>query len=443
VAHALDAFAAERERAARTWDRAGANDVARTSEDAWSRFLSMGFPTTREEEWRFTSVEPIAEGAFTLGAPPTAVSRDLDVDPLRVPGAAAELVFVNGWYVASLSKRGTLPGGAQVESLASALTDRAGRVRTHLARVAPFDRKPFVALNVALFADGAWIELPAGAVMTQPIHLLFLSTGQADGRPMMAHPHVVMNFGQNGQACVVETFAGLAGARYFTNVVTEIVLGENVILEHYRLQFEGPDAYHVGTVHVQAHRGAAYASHSVSLGGALVRNDLTAVLNGEGVECTLNGLYASDGDRLVDNHTTIDHARPHCGSREIYKGILAGRARGVFNGKIIVRPDAQKTDAKQTNRALLLSEDARINTKPQLEILANDVKCTHGAAVGQLDEEALFYLRSRGLSRDAARRLLIEAFAIDVLNRMPLDPVRAAVEARLQRQLAIALPSAA
>ena len=225
--------------------------------------------------------------------------------------------------------------------------------------------------------------------------------------------------------------------------MTEVVLAENATLDHYKLQYESARAYHVGSLHVRAQRSARVAAHSVSAGGALVRNDVVAVLDGEGVDCTLNGLYLADGQRLVDNHTTIDHARPHCGSREIYKGILADRAHGIFNGKIIVRPDAQKTDAKQTNRALLLSEDARINTKPQLEIFANDVKCTHGAAVGQLDDEALFYLRSRGLSEAAARHLLIRAFAADVLQRLPLDAVRTRVEDWLQRRLARMMPVAA
>ena len=225
--------------------------------------------------------------------------------------------------------------------------------------------------------------------------------------------------------------------------MTEVVLAENATLDHYKLQYESARAYHVGSLHVRAQRSARFAAHSVSAGGALVRNDVVAVLDGEGVDCTLNGLYLADGQRLVDNHTTIDHARPHCGSRETYKGILADRAHGVFNGKIIVRPDAQKTDAKQTNRALLLSEDARINTKPQLEIFANDVKCTHGAAVGQLDDEARFYLRARGLSEAAARHLLIRAFAADVLQRLPLDAVRTRVEDWLQRQLARMMPVAA
>jgi Fe-S cluster assembly protein SufD len=254
---------------------------------------------------------------------------------------------------------------------------------------------------------------------------------------------VLVILGANSQASIVETYAGPAGTKYFTNTVSDIVVGDNAVLSHVKLQYEGDDAFHISATHVDVKRSGTYVSNAISLGGGLVRNDIAAVLSGEGVDCTLNGLYYADAERLVDNHTAIDHAQPHCDSREIYKGILADRARGVFNGKIIVRPDAQKTDAKQTNRALLLSEDARINTKPQLEIFANDVKCTHGAAVGQLDDEALFYLRSRGLSHAAARRLLIRAFAADVLNRMPIDAVRSSVEARLQQQLARALPPAA
>jgi Fe-S cluster assembly protein SufD len=258
----------------------------------------------------------------------------------------------------------------------------------------------------------------------------------------MSHPRVLAVLGENSQASIVETYAGPEGARYFTNPVTEIVLGQNAVLDHYKLQRESLEAYHVGAVHVRAARSANCTSHSVSVGGALVRNDVMAVLDGEGGECTLNGLYLADRQRLVDNHTTIDHATAHCGSREIYKGILADRARGVFNGKIIVRPDAQKTDAKQTNRALLLSEDAQINSKPELEIFANDVKCTHGAAIGQLDEDAVFYLRSRGLGRAEARHMLIHAFLGDVLQRMPLAPVREGIERVVGAQLAHALTAA-
>jgi len=288
-------------------------------------------------------------------------------------------------------------------------------------------------LNTALFADGAFLYVPPGDVVETPIHVMFVSTDE--GRPTMAHPRVLAVIGENAKASVIESYVGPGDARYFTNAVTEIVVGENGSLDHYKIQRESLHAYHVATMQVLQKRNARFQSHSVSFGGSIVRNDIVAVLDGEGVDCTLNGLYLGDGRRVVDNHTTIDHAKPHCGSREIYKGILADHARAVFNGKIIVRPDAQKTDAKQTNKALLLSEDATINTKPQLEIFANDVKCTHGAAVGQMDDEAIFYLRARGLGLNEARNLLVHAFAGDVLNRMPLEALRTRVEGVLLQLL--------
>jgi Fe-S cluster assembly protein SufD len=416
--------------------------VAERRDAAISRFLELGFPTTRHEEWRFTSVAPIADGSFALAEAPAGDACPVDLAPFRFRGVcAAELVFLDGYYVPSLSTRAALLGGARAGSLAAAIAGHAADVQSHLARVAVLDRAPFVALNTALFADGAFVQVPAHTVLEHPVHVLFVSTGS---RPhVMSHPRVLAVLGENSQASIVETYAGPDGASYFTNPVTEIVLGDNAVLDHYKLQRESPDAYHVGSIHVRASRNANCASHSISLGGALVRNDVVAVLAGEGGECTLNGLYLADQQRFVDNHTTIDHAMPHCGSREIYKGILADRARGVFNGKIIVRPDAQKTDAKQTNRALLLSEDAQINSKPELEIFANDVKCTHGAAVGQLDDDAVFYLRSRGLGLAEARRMLIHAFLGDVLQRMPLAPIREGIEGVVGRQLAHALEAAA
>jgi Fe-S cluster assembly protein SufD len=443
MASTLESYVAEWKRAGELRQGAEPAEVARARNAAWQRFLSVGFPTTRNEEWRFTSVAPIAECAFSL-ATRSSNGRSVDAAAFRLPGAfAAELVFLDGYYVPELSRQGALPRGVRVESLASSLKVRGREIEPYLARVAPFERHPFVALNTAFLDDGACIELAAGTILQEPVHLLFLATAGNGGQSFMAHPRVLAVLHANSQASIVETYAGVDGSQYLTNTVTEIVLGENAVLNHCKQQFESTDAYHVGTIHVEAQRSANYTSHSISLGGALVRNDIVAVLNGEGAESTLNGLYVANEQQLVDNHTTIDHARPHCGSREIYKGILAGRARGVFNGKIIVRPDAQKTDAKQTNRALLLSEDASINTKPQLEILANDVKCTHGAAVGQLDDEALFYLRSRGLSGAAARQLLIHAFAADVLDHRALEPVRAGIEDRLHRELAQALSPAA
>ena len=443
MAGAIDQYVAEWERARPRWQRNGGGDLLQTRAAALRHFTTLGFPTTRHEEWRFTSVAPIAERAFAMDhAPAPAVSAS-DVDPLRLPiTPSVELVFVNGRYVAELSRSGALPGQSRAESLSSAL--HAGHdVAPRLASPVWAERHPFVALNMAFLDDGAWIEVPTGTVIEQPIHLVFLArTDSADG-PLMSHPRVLITVGTNSQASVVETYAGADESRYFTNTVTDIEIAENAVLDHYKLQYESAAAFHVGATHVRAQRSATYRSHSISLGGSLVRNDVIAVLGGEGVECTLNGLYTADAQRLVDNHTTIDHAQPHCASREIYKGILAEHARGVFNGKIIVRPDAQKTDAKQTNRALLLSEDAQINTKPQLEIFAKDVKCTHGAAVGQLDDEALFYLRSRGLGDAVARRMLIHAFAADVLNHLPIEPVRVRIEQRLQEQLARVLPAAA
>jgi len=420
--------------------QAGADALARTREEAFARFLTLGFPTTKDEEWRFTSVAPIAGQRFALAAPRAADAALAGLAPFRLDGLfGATLVFVDGRYAPALSAAGDLPRGVRVENLRSA-GDEGGH---HLGRVAPADQHAFVALNTAFLGDGAYIHVPAHTVIEKPIHVLFVSTGAGNGTPLMAHPRVLVVLGDDSQASVVESYAGPEGTRYLTNAVTELVLGPHAVLDHYKLQHESVEAYHVGGTYIHAARSANCSSHSVSLGGALVRNDVVAVLDGEGGECTLNGLYLGDAQRLVDNHTTIDHAKAHCGSREIYKGILADRARGVFNGKIIVRADAQKTDAKQTNRALLLSHDAQINTKPQLEILANDVKCTHGAAVGQLDEEAVFYLRSRGIGRAEARHLLIHAFAGDVLQRMPVAAIREAVEHVLQRQLARALDAAA
>lgn len=429
----LTSYVAEAERlaAGRTADPRWLVDLRR---GALERFGSLGFPDTRDEEWRFTSVAPIAEGRFTLahnGA--SSLTRDRFA-PFDWDGEkATTLVFVNGHYAAAASEHGRLPVGVRVGDFAALLRDAASDAEHHLGRVADGASGAFAALNTAFLADGAFVHVPEGAVVSSPIHLVFLSSGESTAT--MAHPRVLVVMGANSQATIVETYGASSADRYLTNGVTEIVAGANSTLHHYKVQREAASGFHVGAIYVRAANDAEVACHSIALGGALVRNDVNVVLDGEGAACTLNGLYLSDGARLIDNHTTIDHARPHCASREVYKGILAGHARGVFNGKIIVRPDAQKTDAKQTNKALLLSEDAQINTKPQLEIFANDVKCTHGAAVGQLDDEAIFYLRARGLDERQARDMLIRAFAGDVLNQMALAPLRARIDAELMRRL--------
>jgi Fe-S cluster assembly protein SufD len=439
----LDSYVAEAERVGTGRGRTDPEWLTHVRRDSLARFQTLGFPTTHDEEWRFTSVAPIVDGGFALARNGASSFGPEDLVPFEWRGdLAAKLVFVNGRFVAAASDIGRLPTGVRVVSLARVLTGPASDVRrvrlqadlqAHLTHVASADRHTFTALNTAFLVEGAFIHVPDSTIVDAPIHLLFASVG--DERPIMTHPRVLVVMGASSQASIVESYVASGPGRYFTNTVTEMDVGENAAVHHCRVQRESLESFHIGALYVRAARDAHVFCHSISLGGALARNDTNVVLDGEGGACTLNGLYLADGTRLVDNHTTIDHARPHCGSREVYKGILADHARAVFNGKIIVRPDAQKTDAKQTNKALLLSADAQINTKPQLEIFANDVKCTHGAAVGQMDEEAIFYLRARGLSESQARQLLIRAFVGDVLNQVPLEPLRARIDDELARRL--------
>jgi Fe-S cluster assembly protein SufD len=402
---------------------------------AASRFSALGFPTVRDEDWRFTSVAPIANGEFKPASAEAALATEAELSGYLYSDAAVRVVIVNGHFVPALSRTAGLPAGVRVGSLAAAITDHTDVVQRYLGQLADFGSRAFTALNTALAADGAYVYIPDGMVLNQPIHVLFVTTASASG-PIISNARALIVTGERSQAQIVETYVGPAGAAYFTNAVTEVVAGEGSVIDHYKVQEESLDAFHVASMHIHAARSANFSSHSFSLGGRLTRNDVNALLDGEGAECTLNGLYLADGDRLVDNHTSIDHAKAHCPSHEIYKGILGGRARAVFNGKIVVRQDAQKTDAKQTNRALLLSDTATINTKPQLEIFADDVKCTHGAAIGQLDEDAIFYLRARGLTYFEARDMLIRAFAGDILDRVKIQPLRAALEAELYAQLA-------
>jgi Fe-S cluster assembly protein SufD len=403
---------------------------------AAGRFVALGFPTIRDEEWRFTNVAPIAATEFKPAGSDAALATEADLAGYLYSDAAVRLVIVNGHLASGLSRTAGLPPGVRVGSLGAALTDHPEVVQRYLGQLAEFGNRAFTALNTALATDGAYVYIPDGVVLERPIHLLFVTTASPTSGPVMSNARALIVAGERSQARIVETYVGPRGASYFTNAVTEVVAGESSVVDHYKVQQESFDAFHVASMHVHAARNANFSSHSFSLGGRLVRNDVSALLDGEGAECTLNGLYVADGERLVDNHTAIDHAKAHCPSHEIYKGILGGRARSVFNGKIIVRQDAQKTDAKQTNRALLLSDEAMINTKPQLEIFADDVKCTHGAAIGQLDEDAIFYLRARGLTYFEARDMLIHAFAGDILDRVKIEPLRVALEAELYAQLA-------
>jgi Fe-S cluster assembly protein SufD len=403
---------------------------------AATSFASLGFPTVRDEEWRFTNIAPIASAEFKPAGDDASRATEEELAGYLYSDAAHRIVIVNGRFSAELSRAMDLPAGVRVGSLAAAVTDQAEVVQRYLGQLADFTTRGFPALNTAMAVDGAYLYIPDGVVLQQPIHLLFVTTGSEAATPIMTNTRALIVAGESAQAQIVETYVGPRGAVYFTNAITEVFAGENAVIDHYKVQEESLEAFHIASMHMHASKSSTFSSHSFSLGGKLVRNDAVAHLDGEGAECTLNGLYIADGERLIDNHTTIDHAKAHCPSHEIYKGILGGKARAIFNGKIVVRPDAQKTDAKQTNRALLLSDEASINTKPQLEIFADDVKCTHGAAIGQLDEDAIFYLRARGLTYFEARDMLIHAFAGDILDRVKIEPLRVALEAELYAQLA-------
>jgi Fe-S cluster assembly protein SufD len=397
-----------------------------------AKFAALGIPTVRDEDWRFTNVSPIGSVDFAPAGPISGAAERLH--GFAYTDAPIRLVIVNGRFDTTLSRTKGLPAGVVAGSLAVALKDHADVVQRYFGQLADFTTRSFDALNTAFVQDGAFIHLSDGAVLEAPIHVIYV-TG-ADGSTVMAHPRTLIVAGANAQAKVIESYIGHSGETYFNNAVSEVFVGENAGIDHYKVQHESLDAFHVGSLHAHTSRSARFSSHSFSLGGKIVRNDALALLDGEGGECTLNGLYLADRDRLIDNHTTIDHAKPHCDSHEVYKGILGGTSRAVFNGKIIVRQDAQKTDAKQTNRALLLTDGATINTKPQLEIFADDVKCTHGAAIGQLDEDAIFYLRARGLPFAEARDMLIHAFAGQILDGVAVPLLRDALEAELFEQLA-------
>ena len=437
MAERRDGYLAEFDRVAREPDWRVPASSSKLRKVAIDRFSQLGFPTTKLEAWRFTSVAPIAATPFALADDGLSALSGDELDSFTFKDLPfTQLVVVNGCFAPQLSSYGALPAGVEAGGLSEAIDRDPTLVERYVTRLAPYEDQPFTALNTAFLRDGAFLQIPANAVIEQPIHLLFVAT--AHQKALVHHPRVLILAGENSQARIVESYAGLRDARYFTNAVTEIAAGPNAVIDHYKLLRESLQAFHIASMHVSLGRSSSFSSHSITLGGALVRNDVTATLNGEGIDCTLNGLYVVNGRRLIDNHTTVDHAKPHCSSHELYKGILDDEAHAVFNGKIVVQPDAQKTDAKQTNQALLLSEHAQINTTPQLEIFADDVRCTHGATVGQLDHDAMFYLRSRGLSQARARNVLIHAFASDILDRIKIAPIRAHLDRVLLEQLLFA-----
>ena len=425
------------ERSTRNGGGKGPAELVARRREAFDRFVARGFPTTKDEDWRFTPVAPIARTEWRLDgstAGRLVTAGQLEAFRFGQPDWCT-LVFVDGRFSAELSHRPDLPPGVTVEPFAEALARDPEFIERSFARVADPDSTAFSALNAALAHEGAVVRVAAGTDLAEPIHLLHVTTPEAAGAALQTR--TILAVEQGARAQFVESFAALGDGASFTNAVTEVTVGENAWVEHSRIQRESESAYHVGLTEIAQARDSHYRSFTLSMGGALARHDLRARLDDENVECLLYGLYLGRGDQLVDNHTVIRHEHPNCRSWEVYKGILDDRSHAVFNGKVFVTPEAQKTDAKQTNRNLLLSDTARVDTKPQLEIFADDVKCTHGATVGRLDEIAFFYMQSRGIPRDVAQQLLIYAFAAEVVTEVASLPVREALDRLVHQRLGI------
>jgi Fe-S cluster assembly protein SufD len=418
---AIDHFVAEFSALRAGLPGQGLEWLDRSRESALDAFATTGFPTPRNEDWKYTRVAPIEKRGFKLAQQNGIQVQARDVEKFSLGGLECEqLVFVDGRYVDALSNRNVVDGGARITTLESAMNASSQLLESHLGHYADINGQPFSALNTAFMTDGAVIHAKNRGANKLPIHLLFIATREG----VVAHPRILVIAEAGSRTTVVESYTSLVDGCYFTNALTEIALMEEAQVDHYKLQEESTKAFHVATLQVQQGRDSRFASHSISFGGQLVRNDINVLLDGEGAWCTLNGLFMASGRQHVDYHTRIDHAKANGTSEEVYKGILDGRARGVFNGRVKVHPDAQKTDARQTNKNLLLSRDAEIDTKPELEIYADDVKCSHGATVGQLDEQTLYYLRSRGIGEAQARNLLTYGFAKDILDRIDLAPLR-------------------
>jgi len=394
-------------------------------QEAMDAFTNVGFPTPRNEDWKYTRINPIEKRPFKL----TQLHPQDQIDWQRHNTLELDchrLVFINGMFNPQASCKDSLPGGITVTSLDKAIYTDPNVVRPHLSRYVDATTSGFSALNTALMGEGAFIHIPKGAQIDKPILVLFVTVARE--QEICAHPRILIVADEDSSTRVIEQYSGSNDIVYFNNCVTEAYVGRGAKLEHYKIQNEGAKSFHVSTCEVAQARESQFTSHSISLGGQLVRNDINCVLNDEAAVSELNGLFMATGRQHVDNHTRIDHAKPAGISREYYKGILAGGGRGVFNGRVYVHPDAQKTDAEQYNNNLLLSRNAEIDTKPQLEIFADDVKCAHGATVGQLDDNMVFYLRARGIPESTARGLLTYGFASDVLQKMSVAPIRRAIQ---------------
>ena len=411
---------------------------------AFQRVSERGFPTAKDEAWKYTHVGRILDVAFEPAeASASCRLSSAEIDQLAGDLGGARLVFVNGHFCPQCSSLKKLPQGVKVESLASALAEEGEFLEALLSRPFAEQTHAFTALNAACADDGAFVHIPANTVIEEPIHLVFLSDPGATlpAGPVVSHPRSLVLAGPGRRVTIGETYGGnLVGILdevYLTNAVTEVVLEEGAAVEHYKVQNETATAFHIALLDVRQERDTQFTTHSVALGSVLARHEVTVRLHGPGAKTTLNGLYMPQNAQHLDNPTTIDHVAPECTSRELYKGVVNGRGRGVFDGRVVVRPGAMKTDSSQTNKNLLLSESARAYTRPQLEIFADDVKCAHGATVGQLNEEAVFYLRTRGIPRLAARDLLTNAFVGEMLELIRVQPLRSHVE----KLVALRLPA--
>jgi Fe-S cluster assembly protein SufD len=391
-------------------------------------FADQGFPTLHDEDWRFTNVAPIAQLPFQLAreiAVNGAETKLLD-EAVFTKLSGNRLVFVNGFFSAKLSALKAVPGGVRIENLAAALAKDSALIEKHLGQYARTNGNAFAAMNQAFFSDGAFIFVPSGVEMAEPVQLIYISSAKQNGETILPRNLIVAE--ANSKISIVESYISTGNVAYFTNAVTEILAGENASVEHIKLQDEAADAFHIATIAGEFGRTSNVSVHSFALGAKLSRTNIRTKLAGEGLECVLNGLYLTRNEQLADHHMIVEHAQPHCASHEYFNGILDDKSKGVFHGRIYVHPIAQKTDAKQTNKNLLLSDDATADTKPQLEIYADDVKCTHGATIGRLNDESVFYLRSRGLDTETAKRMLIHAFAGEIIERIKCEPARVEID---------------
>lgn len=411
--------------------------LERLRANAMVRFEELGFPSVKDEEWKYTNVAPIAGIDFKPALLQATATEELETRQLAPFGCAetaqSQLVFLNGILRKDFSSLTAIREEVVAIDLSAAIADERYReiAWKHLAQQADYVVDGFTALNTALISHGAFVYIPRDVVVKAPLHLLFIS----DGAQTASFPRVLVVAGENSSATVIESYGSVSDSRYFTNAVVEIVLKDGARLEHYKVQRESAEAFHVATTAADLGANSSYDTTTITFGAQLSRHDINVTMDNEGAQCWVDGLYLVTTGQHADTHSVIDHRQPHCTSRQLYKGILDGKSRAVFNGKIFVRHDAQKTDAMQTNKNLLLSNDARVDTKPQLEILADDVKCAHGAAVGQLDEEELFYLKTRGIHPDLARNLLTYGFAEEVIGKIKIESIRTQLDAMVLNRL--------